>query len=241
MSNESPDRQRTRQDLQELARQARATPPSSFKTSDSAGFVDLSAFSATDASWVDRELARTAAGSPPASSGKSNAINSLSAQSMVPVALSALLTLPPGLAPEPRRRRPWIVVAGLAAVLGVGALAVIVARSAPSAKPVTTSVAVADTDPAATTPPVAAADEPPADTMAAAPPPIAQPTTTLTAPATGASGKKARVGPSHATAVVAVAAQHSARPVPVPRSKSSSSSGGGDSLMDAMRASVKPK
>jgi hypothetical protein len=230
MSNESPDRQRLRQDLQELALQAKATPASLVATADSSGFVDLSAFSATDASWVDRELARTAARPPPASSGTSNAIDSLSPQSTAPVARSAPRRHPADLAPSPRRRVAW-VVAGLASVAGVGALAVIVARSAPSP---TTPVAATDTGPAATAAPSAAVESRP-DTTAAAPAAITQPTTTLTAQGTG---KRPHSGPSHAVALAAVVAQPSARPATVPQSTSPSS---GDSLMDMMRASVKAK
>ena len=239
MSQQTQDRQRTRQDLQELARLAKAKPAGSFKTADSSGYVDLSAFSATDDSWVERELARARAGLPAPSRGKSDAINALSPESMAPVALSALLEAQPEPA-APRGRRAMYVIAGLASIAAVAALAVGVARQAPP--PAKTAAAVADVPAAAPAPPPAAPDPtiasaasapdttatPPAPTVAAASP---------RTPSTAAqpTRRKSPVTASHAVA----AAPHpaAARPVVIPQAKSSS----GDSLMDMMRASVKSK
>src|SRR5271154_5696474 len=94
MSNAGSNRQRTRQDLQDLAKLAKPTG-TPLATADSSGYVDLSAFSATDSGWVDRELERARAGLPTAPrSGKSAAINALSPESMAPVSLAALLDIP---------------------------------------------------------------------------------------------------------------------------------------------------
>ena len=60
MANQTSDRQRMSHDLRELAKVAKpaGSPGHAFDTADSSGYVDLSAFSTSDAGWVDRELAR---------------------------------------------------------------------------------------------------------------------------------------------------------------------------------------
>ena len=187
MSYESQDRQRTRQDLQELARLAKSTPASSFKTADSSGYVDLSMFSATDESWVERELERARTGMPAPSRGRSGAINALSPESMAPVALSALLENPPE-APAPRGRRALYLVAGLASIAAVAVLAVSVARNAPPpAKAAAATVAAPEPPPATTAAPdpttVAAATPAPDTTPATTPAPAATTTTTTSSTA----------------------------------------------------------
>lgn len=237
MSYESQDRERTRQDLQELARQAKARPTSSFKTADSSGYVNLSAFSATDESWIERELERARAGLPAPTRGKSGAINALSPESMAPVALSALLEAPPEAA-APRGRTAIYFIAGLASVAAVAALAVTVARHAPPpAKTAAATVTAPDPQPAATASPdptTVAAATPAPDTTTTPPTPAAA-ATTVTSTTTKPAKRKAYAATSHAAA----AASHpAARPVVIPQAKSNSS---GDSLMDMMRASVKAK
>jgi hypothetical protein len=238
MSYESQDRQRTRQDLQELARLAKSTPASSFKTADSSGYVDLSAFSATDESWVERELERARTGMPAPSRGRSGAINALSPESMAPVALSALLESPPEPA-APRGRRALYVLAGLASIAAVAALAVSVARNAPPPVKTAAATVAAPAPPPATTAtpdptPVAAATPAPDTTTATTPTPAATTTTPRTTSKAQPAKRKIAVAPSHA---VAAASQPAARPVVIPQAKSSS----GDSLMDMMKASVKAK
>jgi hypothetical protein len=242
MSQATQDRQRTRQDLQELAKLAKATPATSFKTADSSGYVDLSAFSATDEGWVDRELERARLGMPAPARGKSAAINALSPESMAPVALSALLEAPAE-TPAPRGRKALYLLGGLVSVAAVAALAVSVARQAPP--PVKTAAAMADV-PAAAPPPQPAATPAPEATIASSPP---DPTTAPSTPAVAATAAKASAAaqpPKHKTfatashSVSAAAAPHpapAARPVVIPQAKSSS----GDSLMDMMRASVKTR
>ena len=108
MANQPNDRERMRNDLRELARLAKPSGDSAqshrFESADSSGYVDLSAFSASDSGWVDRELARAKAGpagaeprrAPPplpgsGASAKGRAIDVLSPESMAPVALESFL------------------------------------------------------------------------------------------------------------------------------------------------------
>src|ERR1700722_7488615 len=86
MANPPSDRQRTRNDLREIAKLANH----GFGSADSSGYVDLSAFSAQDGNWIDRELGR-ASGGPSPSNFPSSPGRILTAGSMAPVALEALL------------------------------------------------------------------------------------------------------------------------------------------------------
>jgi hypothetical protein len=261
MANEPNDRERTRNDLRELAKLAKpasGAPSHGFATADSSGYVDLSAFSATDSSWVDRELARAKAGSPPLPKGprpKGRAIDALSPESMSPVALeSFLVTEDTARTRIPRRRRALYGVLALASVAGVGALAFIVSRHVPPGSPgkAATPVAAAAVAPPATDTSAAAVPAPPPALPApAAPTDTAAASAGTTASAAQATSAKTEISasaknkapaPSHAHAAGPAtaaprpaAAAAAAKPVVIPPSRTQSS---GDSLMDAIRSSV---
>lgn len=266
MANHSNDRARMRNDLRELARLAKAegepsTPSHRFETADSSGYVDLSAYSATDSGWVDRELARAKGGGgrslpppvPQAGRSSGRAIDALSPESMAPVALDAFLVAD-GTAKTrvPRGRRVLYGVLGLASVAGVAALAFVVARHAP---PPTTKAEVAAAVAAPPPAPATTEQAPPAQTAAgtapssAAPPAAASPTETApaasTATAKAAAGPKKKAPPAArahgappaaaARATAAAAAAPAMKPAVIPPSHGKPS---GDSLMDAIRSSV---
>jgi hypothetical protein len=247
MGNETPDRQHMHEELQELAKLAGTPNPAAvrepahdFESADSSGYVDLSAYRADDANWVERELAR-------AKAGGQRAIDGLSPQSMAPVALEALLAADEKLEDETPSRRRWpMVLAGIASVAAVAALAFVVTRNAPHTAKATQAAAAAP--PPAATQTVATPDPTPIP----APVPSQPPETTAQAPSAAPSTASAAEPPSsaaaakkpHAThasrghAPAAVAAKPpAARPAAIPASHPAKSSG--DSLMDAIRASVK--
>ena len=241
-----------RNDLQELAKLAKpvsGSPGPGFDTADSSGYVDLSAFSTSDAGWVDRELARAKRGAPPPPPrAGSRAIDVLTPQSMAPVSLEAfggpedtMSTRPP------RGRKVLTAVLGVAAVGVVGFLAFTLAKHPPPAadpQPTTAAAAVAPPAtpgpapaPAATTAVSAAATAPATTAPVVAPP-------TTTAPATVAATtprpkKKPGFAPrAHAAPAAPAAAPAHAAAVPavvIPKSKPAA---GGDSLMELIKKSV---
>jgi hypothetical protein len=245
MRNETPDRQQMHEELQELAKLAGTPSPGSarepaheFESADSSGYVDLSAYRADDENWVERELARGKAGG-------SRAIDGLAPQSMAPVALDALIAADEKLEDETPPRRRWpLALAGIASVAVVAALAFVVTRNAPHA-PKATQAAAAAPPPAATqtvsSPDPTPTPAPPPETAAQAPS-AAPSTATNPAPSAATAAKKPRAthasrGHAPAVAPAAVAARPpAARPAAVPASRPTKSSG--DSLMDAIRASV---
>jgi len=245
MRNETPDRQQMHEELQELAKLAGTPAPAAarepaheFESADSSGYVDLSAYRADDANWVERELARAKAGGP-------RAIDGLAPQSMAPVALEALIAADEKLEDEAPPRRRWpLALGGIASVAAVSALAFVVTRNAPHAHQAAQAAAAAP--PPAATQTVAAPDPTPTPAPAAetaAQAPSAAPSAASNAePPTATPAKKphathASRGHAPAAATAAVAAKPAAaRPAAVPASRPSKSSG--DSLMDAIRASV---
>src|ERR1019366_9281035 len=125
MANQSTDRQRMSNDLRALAKLAKPgsdSPLHGFDTADSSGYVDLSAFSTSDAGWVDRELARARKGAPPPlPSPGARVIDVLTPQSMAPVSLEAFGEPEDTMSVRSSRsRRALYSVLGLAAVGAVG-------------------------------------------------------------------------------------------------------------------------
>ncbi len=241
MRNETPDRQQMHEELQELAKLAGTPSPTAarepaheFESADSSGYVDLSAYRADDANWVERELAH-------AKAGGARAIDGLAPQSMAPVALEALIAADDKLEDETPPRRRWpLALGGIASVAAVAALAFVVTRNAPHAPKVTQAAA----PPPAATPTVSAPDPTPAPApeTAAQAPSAAPSTASNPEPSTATPAKKPRAthasrGHASAAAPAAIAAKPpTARPAAVPASRPTKSSG--DSLMDAIRASV---
>lgn len=247
MRNETPDRQQMHEELQELAKLA-GTPGAgaareqahAFESADSSGYVDLSAYRGDDESWIERELARAKAGVGP--SGQ-RAIDGLAPQSMAPVAMEALLAADAKLEdddpPPPRRRWP-VALGAIASVAAVAGLAFVVTRNAPrpaaaatqaAAPPPVATQPATSSEPATTQEPAVAPHAPPAPTVAAA---VAQPS----AEPAAKKPHSTHASRGHASAPAAVASKPAAaRPVAIPASRPVQSSG--DSLMDAIRASVK--
>jgi hypothetical protein len=237
MGNASSDRTRMRHDLRELAKlasptEASATPSQGhgFETADSSGYVDLSAFSATDDKWIERELARAG--------GRAQGGAVLTPGSMAPVAMTALLDAE-GEAPVSGKRGRVYWALAIGGVAAVAALAIVLARHRPAATTVasqaqTTAAAAPAPPPVATPAPAAAIPDAPqavASTSAA-------PAVTVSAPEPSPASRKhaarthgARSAPTPAPASHAAVATRTAS---VPPSKSA----GGDSLMDMMRASI---
>lgn len=234
MGNASSDRSRMRHDLRELAKLAGPTDssatPHGFETADSSGYVDLSAFSATDESWIEKELARA--------SGRAQGGAVLTPGSMAPVAMTALLDAEPEAPASTRKRGRVYAALFVSGVAAVTALAVVLARHRPPAA----TASQAETAPAAAAaaPPIATptasspAPEPQAAARAsAAPPPVA-----VSTPDPSPGLKKH--GASHAHPAHPAPAAHAAtgaapaRPVSIPPAKG----GGNDSLMELMRASI---
>jgi hypothetical protein len=244
MANQSSDRQRMRNDLRELAKLAApvaAAPHHGFEDADSSGYVDLSAFSAKDPRWVDRELARARTGGPPPlppPPPRAAAIGVHTPASMAPVALESLLTPDETASVRPSRtKRVFYGLAALASVGLVGFLAVALARHPPppvAAEPSAIPAAAPDTATAAP-----AAPSPAASTTVAS---VATPPATNSASAASPApkGSKARHAATHAVArpatapAAAPARAVAARPVSIPASPS----GGGNSLMDLIKQSV---
>ncbi len=244
MRNETPDRQQMHEELQELAKLA-GTPKATaereqahaFESADSSGYVDLSAYRADDESWIERELSRAKAGVGPAGQ---RAIDGLAPQSMAPVALEALLTADERLEDDAPARRRWpLALAGIASVAAVAALAFVVTRNAPHTGQKSTQAAAAAPPPAVTQT-ATTADTAPAPAPVAEPAPSsAASTASAAAPASEPAAKKphaTHASRGHAPAAAA-AKPPAARPVAIPQSHPAKSTG--DSLMDAIRASVK--
>jgi hypothetical protein len=242
MGTASSDRARLRTDLRELAKLAtpdhgtNSPAPHTFQSADSSGYVDLSAFSATDDGnmdgWVERELA--------AGGGRARGGAVLTPGSMAPVAMSALVDATPDETSAGSRKRGWIYTGlGVVGVAAVAALALALARHPPpflknAPQPPVAAAAVAAPPTAA---PTETASTPvPAPSVAAAPMAV-----TVSAPDPGLGAKK-HPGAKHArgasAAPAAVAAARPAQLAPTKVSIPAAHTGGGDSLMDMMRASV---
>jgi len=243
MANQSSDRQRMCNDLRELARLAKPgsdSPIHGFDTADSSGYVDLSAFSTSDAGWVDRELARARKGAPaPLPRPGARAIDVLTPQSMAPVSLEAFGEPEDTMSARPSRgRRVLTAVMSLAAVGAVGVLAFTLAKHPPAAPPVEAPTVAAAVAP----PPVAVPTPPPAVISAATmttstPAPVAA-TPTIPAPRSNAKTKSVATSRAHAATPAPAAAPARAAALPavvIPKSKPSS---GNDSLMDLIKKSV---
>jgi hypothetical protein len=255
-----------RNDLRELARLAAPAPaaaPHGFDDADSSGYVDLSAYSTRDPRWVERELARAKAGSPPPLPPRSRAIDVLTPASMAPVALESFVLKDDEDDDSPRPSRARRVLYGLGALASIGVvgyLAVVLARHPPqpatstqAAAPLVVAPPAVDPAPPVSTaavavPPVAAntpatAGAGPATTTGAAASPLATAASSPPAagPVTGkGKGKGARGTRAHASAHAAAApppvhVAAAARPAVIPASHPS---GGGDSLMDLIKKSV---
>jgi hypothetical protein len=239
MGAASSDRARMRTDLRELAKLA--VPDSSptshaFETADSSGYVDLSAFSATDDSWVERELARAG--------GRAKGGATLAAGSMAPVAMSSLLDAEPADTGAASRKRGWVYTGlGLAGTAVVAILAVAVARHAPPSTKnaahgepaVAAQPALAPATPPAAPGPVTSAATPPIDVMVSAPDNAPASKKHEAAHWRGASA--AAVTPTAPVAAATRPAQ-AATPAKVTLPPPKSGGGGGDSLIDLMRASI---
>lgn len=252
MRNETPDRQQMHEELQELAKLATPSPGAAreqahaFESADSSGYVDLSAYRADDESWIERELARAKAGVGPAGQ---RAIDGLAPQSMAPVALESLLSADERLEAEAPPRRRWPLALGaVASVAAVAALSFVVTRNAPHAAKAAQAAATAS--PAVATQPATEPTPTPAPTQAAletgqqAPSASTSTASTTPEPSSEPTAKKphathASRGHVHASAPAAMAAANppATRAVVLPASHPVKSSG--DSLMDAIRASVK--
>jgi hypothetical protein len=252
MANQTSDRQRMSSDLRALAKLAKPgsdSPVHGFDTADSSGYVDLSAYSTSDAGWVDRELARARKGAPPPPppGGRARSIDVLTPQSMAPVSLEAFGEPEDTMNVRPSRgRRALYTLMGLSAVGAVGILAFTLAKHPPpppQAQQTTVAAAVAAPPAADPTPPPAATGRtttPPA-TVAAAPT-TPDPTTAVAAVSTTTTkAKKKTIAATHAhpatPAATAAAPAHAAAlsAVVIPKSAPAK---GGDSLMDLIKKSV---
>jgi len=99
------EREKARHRLRELAEFAASpTPP------DSSGYVDLSAYSASDANWVEHALARAKSGD---SAGPAPILDSRAPGSVAPVAVTKLSETPP--APRRSRRRTVVIASAILA------------------------------------------------------------------------------------------------------------------------------
>jgi len=241
-------------DLRELARLAKPgseSPVHGFDSADSSGYVDLSAYSTSDAGWVDRELARARKGAPPppppvgGKTSKGRAIDVLTPASMAPVSLELSGEPEDTMSLRPSRARGVLYTTmGLAAVAAVGLLAFTLAKHPPPASTPATTAAAAVAPPPADVPTPPPAVTAAATTTAAA---VATPPTTAAAPVAVAStittskAKKKTVAVSRAAHAVAqapaAAPVRAAAPAAVVLPKSTPSAGG-DSLLDLIKKSV---
>lgn len=249
MANQSSDRQRMSNDLRELARLAKPgsdSPVHGFDSADSSGYVDLSAYSTSDAGWVDRELARARKGAPPPPVGgrtsKGRAIDVLTPASMSPVSLELSGEPEDTMSLRPSRARGVLYTTmGLAAVAAVGVLAFTLAKHPPPAStPATTAAAALAPPPPADVPmpppAVTAAATTTAAAVAAPPTPVAVASTTTTSKAKRKTVAVSRA--AHAVAQAPAAAPvRAATPAAVVLPKSTPSAGG-DSLLDLIKKSV---
>ena len=238
-------------DLRELAKLAKPgsdSPVHGFDTADSSGYVDLSAFSTSDAGWVDRELARARNGAPPPlPSPGARVIDVLTPQSMAPVSLEAFGEPEDTMSLRPSRtRRALFTVMGLAAIGAVGALAFTLAKHPPpppQAQDTTAAAVVAPPPVAVPTPPPAATSAATTTTATALAATATAPASTTTVAAASTTTTKATKKTFAASRAHAVAQAPRAAPVRaaalsavvIPKSKPSS---GGDSLMDLIKKSV---
>jgi hypothetical protein len=225
-------------DLRELARLAKPgsdSPVHGFDSADSSGYVDLSAYSTSDAGWVDRELARARKGAPPppppvgGKTSKGRAIDVLTPASMAPVSLELSGEPEDTMSLRPSRARGVLYTTmGLAAVAAVGLLAFTLAKHPPPASTPATTAAAAVAPP----PPADVPTPPPAVTAAATAAAVAAPPTTPAAPVAIASTITTSKAKKKTVAHVRAAA-----PTVVVLPKSTPSAGG-DSLLDLIKKSV---
>jgi hypothetical protein len=240
MAMRTSDRAHMHDDLRQLAKMASSpsgvTPAAessahAFESADSSGYVDLSAFSSTDEGWVDRELTRAKGGAV------------LGPGSMRPISMDALLAVDVE-EEKPSRTRTWVYT-GLG-LLGAGVVAFLAVTMSKHAPP----KAVAEATVIVAPPTVAAAPAAPASTTAAATtatvaatPSAPVASVVIAAPELAPSGKK-HAGPRHPTPAAGPAHVAMARPAAAPRPvviPAAKGGGGGDSLMDAIKASVTKK
>ena len=236
MGNASSDRTRMRHDLRELAKlagptESGATPSHGhgFETADSSGYVDLSAFSATDDEWIERELARAG--------GRAQGGAVLTPGSMAPVAMTALLDAEPEATGSSGKRGRVYWALAIGGVAAVAALAVVLARHRPA--PANVASQVETTAPAAAPAPPPVAAPAPSPAIPDAPQAVAStspsaPTVTVSAPDPSPASRKHAARTHGAHHAPAPHAGVTARTVSIPPAKSA----GGDSLMDMMRASI---
>jgi hypothetical protein len=243
MGTAPSDRARMRNDLRELAKLAApaatdsSATPHAFETADSSGYVDLSAFSATDDDWVDRELARAG--------GRAKGGAVLTPGSMAPVAMSSLIdTSQAEMTMGSRKRGRAYTALALAGVAIVAVLAVTLARhapgstkNAPAAGSAAAAAAVAAPPPAPEAAQPATAATPPVASASAAPIAV-----TVSSPDPSPGSKKHAASRAHtappAAATHAAATPRPAAAIPAAVPASRSGGGGGDSLMDLMKASI---
>ena len=252
MANQSSDRQRMSSDLRELARLAKPgseSPVHGFDSADSSGYVDLSAYSTSDAGWVDRELARARKGAPPppppvgGKTSKGRAIDVLTPASMAPVSLEISGEPEDTMSLRPSRARGVLYTTmGLAAVAAVGLLAFTLAKHPPPAStPATTAAAAIAPPPADVPTPPPAVTAAATTTVAVAAPPTTPAAPVAVASTTTSKAKKKTVAVSRAAHPVAqapaAAPVRAAAPAAVVLPKSTPSAGG-DSLLDLIKKSV---
>ncbi len=237
----SEDREKTRHRLRELAEAAMPAP------ADSSGYVDLSAYSATDPDWVEHALARSREGAAPS---PAPALGSRAAGSVAPLEIPKPAD---SSAPARSRRRTLTIASGILA----GATAAIAA------------IVLLVLDPFALTGKGGGHGRDPAKQVAAAAPPAVPPSAAAAAPApsppastaslasagsAAPSASAASTSAPSASAPIAAAAAPSAPAVrprapaaaPRPRGPSRASSGvskgkpagGGDALTNAMLQSI---
>ena len=221
------ERERTQRELRELAELARAPAPP-----DSSGYVDLSAFSASDPNWVENALARSRGqGSSPDAPLASSAM--INRETMGPVAMPSSSAF--------RLRRPvtrdHVILAALSAVgiACVAILAVGVPQRPPSRPQASGASAVQAPSPAPS--PADPSGDP---TPAPEPPPVAlpvpapRPTPAIPNLVASAASPGPIASAVHASARVAPAFTPSAR-LSAPPSKPPA---GNDPLMNAMLRSI---
>jgi hypothetical protein len=227
----SEERERARQRLRELAESTAPTP------ADSSGYVDLSAYSASDSDWVEHALARSKSGEV---ASQAPTYDSRPLGSVAPIEVTKPTEPPP--APHRSVRRPLMMASAILASTAAALLLVLhpfASRGSGAGADRADAKRVAVTAPSAATPfPIAAVPPVSTSTASAAPNASAVSSASAATAVIAVPTGGGTTAPRPRVPIAAAAGRPRAPSRPSPPSIPKNKSGGGDALTAAILQSI---